>query len=37
LRTNRGGEAVEVFEARAKARPNVPHGFDLWERAQAQV
>ena len=37
LRTNRGGEAVDVFEARAKARPNVPHGFDLWERAQAQV
>lgn len=37
LRTNRGGEAVEIFEARAKARPNVPYGFDLLERAQAQV
>jgi tetratricopeptide (TPR) repeat protein len=37
LRTNRGGEAVEMLEARAKARPNVPYGFDLLERAQAQA
>ncbi|NQV58359.1 MAG: tetratricopeptide repeat protein, partial [Alphaproteobacteria bacterium] len=37
LRTNRGGEAVAMLEARAKARPNVPYGFDLLERAQAQT
>ncbi|MDP6689170.1 MAG: tetratricopeptide repeat protein [Alphaproteobacteria bacterium] len=37
LRTHRGGEAVEIFEARAKARPSVPYGFDLLERAQAQA
>jgi tetratricopeptide (TPR) repeat protein len=37
LRTSRGGEAVEIFETRAKARPAVPYGFDLLERAQAQV
>ncbi|MBL6953395.1 MAG: tetratricopeptide repeat protein [Alphaproteobacteria bacterium] len=37
LRTNRGGEAAALLESRAKARPNVPHGFDLLERAQAQT
>ncbi len=37
LRTNRGGEAVEIFETRAKARPAVPYGFDLLERARAQI
>ena len=37
LRTNRGGEAVAMLEARAKARPNVPYGFGLLERAQAQA
>ena len=37
FRTNRGGEAVAMLEARAKARPNVPYGFGLLERAQAQA
>ena len=29
FRTNRGGEAVAMLEARAKARPNVSYGFGL--------
>lgn len=37
LRTNRGGQVVEILEARAKARPNVPYGYDLLARAQAQI
>ena len=37
LRTNRGAEAVEMLQARAEARPGVPYGFDLLERAEVQA